>query len=738
MTRTDQKVKELEAQISKLRSSVEELRVLNDIAVSSGKAVNVDEILNLIVQKSITAAAAEQGSILLVTKNSKNPFRTMVRQDDTSSLRHNYHIGNDITGWVLHNKKPLIIEDLSNDGRFHPGEDEKKEIRSVLCVPIWFEGDITGLMMLVNKKNGKPFTKGDMTLFSIISVQAGQLIKNLELQRKSFQERKEAEKLQELDKLKTHFFTNISHEFRTPLTLILGPARQILGLNEINKVRELADVILKSGLKLKTLTDQILDLSKIEAGQVKLEAVKGNITKTVEDIVLSFQSLAESKEIHLQFKADEQITFCFDRDKVDKIISNLLSNAIKFTQRSGSVDVGIRVLTDSYNRRNEDNNSAGLLEITVEDNGKGIGENQLNRIFERYYQADETSGKYEGTGIGLALVKELVELHKGSIVVQSREGKGTKFRLRFPMGIEPSPCPAEKSSDIETKEAAAGGVPDDTYLVDRYKVTPVPASENRMDSELNIKGNPVLLIIEDNENLRKYTAGILEDYYKIIQAENGKSGLAKSFEIIPDLVISDIMMPEMDGISLLRELKSDVRTSHIPLILLTARSAVSDKINGLDSGADDYIIKPFEAWELKARVRNLLGQRKRIHEHFRAKGILLDDTRLTSIDQKFLQDAVMIINKHISDFSFSVQSLAGELAVSRSILHRKLDSLIGESPSDLIRRLRLNKAAKLIEQKWGNMAEVSLEVGFNNPSYFSKCFQKQFGFQPSQYHQKKI
>ncbi len=736
MIRIDQKVKELETQISKLKSSVEELRVLNDIAVSSGKSVNIDQILNLIVHKSIAATDAEQGSILLVTKNSKRPFRTIVRQDDTSSLSHNYHIGIDITGWVLYNKKPLIIRELSEDDRFHPGDEEKKEIHSVLCVPIWYEGDIIGLMTLINKKNKLPFTKEDMTLFSIISVQAGQLIKNLELQRKSFQERKEAEKLQELNKLKSDFFTNISHEFRTPLTLILSPARQILDLDEINKIRELAELILNNGLKLKKLTDQILDLSKIEAGQVKLEAVQGNITKAVEDIVLSFQSLAETKDISLRFNPDADIRICFDRDKIDKIISNLLSNALKFTRPKGRVEVGIRVLPETDSDGEENNNLPGSLEITVEDTGTGIPDNQLHRIFERYYRVDDNSGKYEGTGIGLSLVKELVELHKGSITAQSREGEGTKFRLRFPMGLEPLPCPDETTLEENDKTELEELHADISGLPARNSDIRLPESDDRIESELNLKRNPVLLIIEDNEVLRKYITGIFDDEYKIVQAENGSIGLTKSFEVTPDLIISDIMTPELDGITLSEKLKSDLRTSHIPLILLTARSASSDKIDGLESGADDYIIKPFEASELKVRVRNLLSQRERIHEHFRAKGILLDDTRLTSIDQKFLKDAITIINEHISDLGFGVQTFAAELAVSRSVLHRKLDSLIGESPSDLIRRLRLNKAAALIEQNWGNMAEISLEVGFTNPSYFAKRFQKQFGFPPSRYHQK--
>ena len=735
MIRPDQKIKELEEKISKLKSSVEELRVLNDIAVSSGKAVSVDQILNLIVHKSVNAASAEQGSILLVTKNTSKPFKTIVRQDDTSSLKHNYHIGMDITGWVLHNKKPLIIQDLSTDERFHPGDEEKKEIRSVLCVPIWFEGDIIGLMMLVNKKGGKCFTREDMTLFSIISVQAGQLIKNLELQRKYFKERVDAEKLQEMDKLKTNFFTNISHEFRTPLTMILSPAQQIRELNDVAKIRELADLIYTSGLKLKQMTDQILDLSKIEAGQVCLETAEGNIIEVIDNIVLSFQSYAETKRIKLNFFSDSKAVFCFDKDKIEKILGNLLSNALKFTKNEGSVNVTAAV----HNSEPDDNESGKkIFEITVEDTGIGIPSGQLSNIFNRYYRVEKGTGEYEGTGIGLSLVKELVELHKGTISVESKEGKGTTFRVRLPMGLK-SALPSVKSSQTEAEATASRDeAAEVSKLTGVNRNVKVNDNEDLIYSELNNKVKPVLLIIEDNSKLRKYVSGILGDLYKTFQAENGKTGLDKAFEIIPDLIVSDIMMPELDGITLSGKLKSDLRTSHIPVVLLTARSAVSDKIEGLDSGADDYIVKPFEASELLARIRNLLAQRQRIHQHFKAKGIILDDTRLTSIDQKFLQDAVKIINDHISDISFSVEMFAAELAVSRSVLHRKIDSLIGESPSDLIRRLRLNKAARLIEQKWGNMAEISLEVGFSNPSYFARCFQKQFGFPPSQYHQSRV
>ena len=255
------------------------------------------------------------------------------------------------------------------------------------------------------------------------------------------------------------------------------------------------------------------------------------------------------------------------------------------------------------------------------------------------------------------------------------------------------------------------------------------------NDEFDKDNKPLLLVVEDNPDVRNYIIDILVNYYKITEASNGEEGLCKSLNNIPDLIISDIMMPKLDGIQFCNKLKSDSRTSHIPLILLTAKATLKDKIEGLETGADDYIMKPFEASELKARIKNLLEQRKRIHEHFQKNGLFeIEKEKINSVDQKFLQKAAEIINKHISDPYFSVEKLAESLAVSRSLLHKKLVSLIGEPPGDLIRRTRLNKAAKLIEHNSGNITQIAFEVGFNDPSYFTACFKKQFGVSPSHYH----
>lgn len=740
MDQRNLKIKELEEKILKLQSSVEELKVLNEIAVSSSKSTDIDHILNLIVQKSINAIQAEQGTILLITNNKEKPFTTIIRQDYSSTLKHEYRIGMNITGWVLSNKKSLIIEDLSDDKRFKPSEEELKNIHSILCVPIWFEGIITGLMMLINKKNRKYFTNNDLTLLSIISVQAGQLIRNLELQRESFLKKKESEKLQELDKIKTDFFTNVSHEFRTPLTLIMGPARQIFEQSDNKKIKDKAGVIFRNASKLNNLANQILDLARIEAGRMKLKTSPQNLILIIKRIVSTFQYLAETKKIKLSFSPDnDDLILYLDRDKIEKILSNLLSNAIKFTSPDGSIDIEIRTRSLFNTGFKNGEEHLEYAEILVSDSGIGIPQNHLNNIFDKFYQVEtEFSKGFEGTGIGLALTRELVELHKGEISVKSMVGKGSVFKILLPKGknhLLPEEIDEENSGEVYYPNE--NELLEDILLAGEEKE---PKPEEKIKSagfspgSLNRKRKPILLIIEDNYEVRKYVIDILDNYYNIKEAFDGISGLSKAFEIIPHLIISDIMMPKMDGIQLCQKLKSDTRTSHIPLILLTARNAVTDKLEGLKTGADDYIMKPFEAAELKARIKNLLEQRQRIHKHFQQMGYFIDHVSVNSTDQKFLQGVFSTINNYLSDENFGVKKLAEDMAVSRSLLHKKLISLVGESPSDLIKRIRLNKAAKLIEQKSGNISEIALEVGFTNPSYFTKCFQKQFGFGPSQYH----
>ncbi len=539
-----QKIKKLEAEVANLKSSVNELKILNDIALTTGKATDIDQILNLIVQKCVSVIEAEQGSIHLVTENEIEPFKTIVRKDDSSNLKHSYHIGSNITGWVLLYKEPLIIENLSKDKRFDPSEEEKRDIRSVLCVPIWFEGAIIGIMMLINKKFQKHFSQNDLTLFTIISVQAGQLIKNLQLQRDYFQKIKESEKLQELDKLKTNFFTNISHEFKTPLTLILGPAQQIFEQTENAQIKDEAKLIQRNAKKLNRLANQLLDLARIEAGQMKLKTELQNMVACIKEITLSFQSFAESKKILLTFYSQqEKIHVYFDKDKVDKIISNLLSNALKFTPQNGHVKVEILL-------------SGKEVEISVADNGIGIPHRQLNEIFERFYQIDSNTYKeYEGTGIGLSLTKELVDLHKGKISVVSEEGKGSTFSVILPLGKDHL-FPDEISGEaLSVKQIMFGNNYPEVDSNESIALHELNTNLPELDS-LQEDDRRLLLIIEDNRDVRNYVIDILKGQFKIAEAADGEEGLKKSFKLIPDLIISDIMMPKLDGFQLCTKLKN--------------------------------------------------------------------------------------------------------------------------------------------------------------------------------------
>ena len=717
MNESSKKIQELENEVKRLKTSVEELRLLNEIAVSASKETDVDRMLNVIVKKSIKALDAEQSLILLVTKNQKDPFKTIIRQDDRSSLKRSYHVGENITGWVLLNKTALIIENLSLDKRFHATEEEKRDIHSVLCVPIWFEGNIIGIMMAINKKNQKHFSQNDLTLFSIISVQAGQLIKNLQLQRETFQKIKETEKLQELDRIKTNFFTNISHEFRTPLTLILGPLEKLMNENKNEQLQLQYKLIHRNADNLLKLINQLLDLSSIDAGKMKLNMDKVNAITFIKGITASFRPLANIKNIQLEFSSNlEQLDTFFDKDKFEKIISNLLSNAIKFTNEKGKICVSISI------------DNSEVIEIVVEDNGIGIPGDELQNIFNRFSKV-ESSNIVGGTGIGLALVKELVELHKGSISVESELNKGSKFKINLPLKIEyyknvQFEDDSQKDKAEQSKEKPA-----------EEKVN-IKTEKQDQDIEDLADNVPIVLIVEDENDIRNFIKENLSKEYKILESENGKDGFQKSIEHIPDLIISDIIMPEMNGIELCKNIKTDERTSHIPVILLTAKSSVENKLEGLETGADDYLTKPFNISELHVRISNLIEQRRKLRERFRRE-ILLEpkDIAVTSADEKFLYRVSDIIEKHIADYNFTVDNFAREIGMSRMQLHRKLNAVTGQAASDFIRNFRLKRAAKLLKGKHGNIGEIAYDVGFNNPSYFSECFKKLFGVLPSEYVQ---
>ena len=530
--------------------------------------------------------------------------------------------------------------------------------------------------------------------------------------------REQAEKLEELDEIKTKFFTNVSHEFRTPLTLMIGYIQQIAEKNKDENINNEISIVRRNSKKLLELINQLLDFSKLSSGKMKLETSPYNIVGLVKSLMLTFSPFADRKNIsfNLNTFSDELIVFV-DKDKFDKILTNILSNAFKFTPEFGKIDVSI-----------SENN--GFAIISVADNGIGIPKDKARRIFDRFYQADSSSTKeQEGTGIGLSLAKELVELHKGRIELETEEGRGTTFSILFKLGK------MHLSEDQIVEKLIEPELAEEIVRADLNEIK--NDDSDLLEDIINSSEKPRLLLVEDNFEVRRFVKENLRDNYLITEAVDGLAGLEKAFEAIPDLIISDVMMPKMDGYKLCESLKTDARTSHIPIILLTAKAEIENRITGFETGADDYIVKPFEMSELKVRIKNLIEQRKRLHNHLKTTGLIeLEESSITSVDKKFLQGVYDLINKNISHSDFNVEALSRNIGMSRAVLHKKLISLIGESPVELIRRIRLNKSAELIEKKFGNLSEIALEVGFNNPAYFSECFKKQFGVTPSQYPSK--
>jgi signal transduction histidine kinase/DNA-binding response OmpR family regulator len=542
----------------------------------------------------------------------------------------------------------------------------------------------------------------------------------------------ESDKLKELDNMKSRFFANISHEFRTPLTLFLGPLAKILS-TEINEdSRPDMRMMQRNALRLQHLINQLLSLSKLESGKMKLSVKEEDIVSLTKGYTQSFESLAKQKDIDLLFKSDEkEIKIYVDKEKMEQILNNLLSNAFKFTTKGGQIAVRVssqQAAVSSQEINDQRLKTNDLLEdctvITISDTGSGITPQHLPHLFDRFYQADDTDNNYqEGTGIGLALVKELVELHKGRIEVESEIGVGTTFRVYLPLGSE---HPAEEKK----AESFQFAVPGSQLEAEPETGIPEPETEK-----------PLLLIVEDNQDMRYYIRSDLSGEFLIMEAENGLQGYAKAVEKVPDMIISDVMMPEMDGMELCRKLKNDERTSHIPVILLTARASMEDRLEGLETGADDFLTKPFDQQELIVRVKNLILQRKKLQERFTLNAkkmglseiLNLPESELNSTDQGFLMKVMDIVKNNLHNENFNTEALQKELSMSNAQLYRKLISLVGMPASGLIRSIRLSRAAELLKAKKGNITEIAFEVGFNNLSYFSKCFQEQFGVLPSEF-----
>lgn len=562
-------------------------------------------------------------------------------------------------------------------------------------------------------------------LYGTVLISLLYLIRRYELNRLKLKNQLKLEKVQtdtlrNLDNLKSHFFANISHEFRTPLTLILGQVDSVLSSNIETKEKGKLQVANRNARRLLTLINQLLDLSKLEAGSMELKAEQHNIISFLKSLLFSFESLADSKKINLKFESEhESIPLKFDTDKMEKIFCNLISNSIKFTSENGEIKLSVNIISSD-------------VEIRIKDTGIGIPSDSLPHIFNRFYQVDGSSTReQEGTGIGLALTKELVELHKGQITVNSKEGEGTEFIIHLPIGdIKMDSVQQVKSIDNIIAEDKHF---DDSKIED---IDLIPANQNQ------VVGNPdIILVVEDNADIRAYIREQLvrkdsfgENEYRVLEACDGEEGIAAAQNEIPDLIITDVMMPKMDGYQFSKKIRKDEKTSHIPIIMLTAKAGLDDKIEGLETGIDDYLTKPFSAKELKVRVKNLIYQRKQLRKRFSTSTIIKpSEVTAASVDQTFLDKVIKTIETNFEDENFSVDNLADRMNMSVSQLTRKLNALIDQPPGQLIRTFRLQRAADLLKQNAGTVAEICYKVGFNEQAYFSRAFKKQFGVSPSDY-----
>lgn len=537
-----------------------------------------------------------------------------------------------------------------------------------------------------------------------------------------------------VNQLKLRFFTNISHEFRTPLSLIIGPIEKMLEkTNELDENKKYLDLVNRNAQRLLHLINQLMDFRKVEQGKMDLKISRGELVNFIKEIVDAFNDLSLQRNITLEFNepinpAAEETWF--DNEKIENIIYNLISNAFKFTPSPGKISVKVEFrMNESAFEHNNSANEVLYAEISVADTGIGIPKSELTDIFKRFYRSNNNVVMNSaGTGIGLSLSKDLIKTHYGTIKAESNEGQGSVFTITFPV----SKVFYDKDEIVETNlnPKIRKQVESLEFILDRQK----NKDQQLIKPRKFLKNKPSILVVEDNFDLREFLITNLYDNYTILEADNGKSGLEIARIHNPDLIISDIMMPVMDGLNLCTQIKTNIDTSHIPVILLTAKDSVDNQIEGLESGADDYIPKPFNITLLEARARNLIESRKKLKTLFKSTDDLsYKEIASTSTDEKFLKKAYSVVEENIDNPKFDVNYFISYMSVSRSLLHKKLVALTDQSATDFINAIRLKRSLQLLKSKSSNISEVAYSVGFNDPKYFSRLFRKFYGKSPSDF-----
>ncbi len=556
-----------------------------------------------------------------------------------------------------------------------------------------------------------PFWKTPLAyaLYSIFFVAILWFCRRLILQRARMrfeieQQKQEAQRMHELDMLKIKFFTNVSHEFRTPLSLILTPMDKIIREAKDGSQRKQLQLVHRNARRLLNLVNQLLDFRKMEVEELKLNPVQGDIIRFTRDICQSFTDIAEKKNIRFScYSTIESLLMQFDFDKLERILFNLLSNAFKFTGENGKVAVQLQM---------EMENNRQLLAINVIDTGIGISPEKQEKIFERFFQSDIPGSMVnQGSGIGLSITKEFVKLHNGTVSVVSEPGKGSSFIVLLPV------------TELPVIKAA------ETIAVPEMLVKPTTPPKKAANGK-----KQTVLIVEDNEDFLFYLKDNLREHFTILEAVNGKAGWQKALGDHPDLVVADVSMPEMNGIELCKKIKQDARTAHMPVILLTALSGEDQQIKGLETGANDYMTKPFNFEILLSRVKNILDEQSRLRKTFQKQvDVKPADISVASPDEQFIYQATEIMEKNLSNPGFSVEDMSRQLFMSRVTLYKRLLALTGKTPVEFIRSFRLQRAAQLLEKSQLSISEVAYEVGFNSPKSFSKYFKTAFNLSPSSY-----
>lgn len=533
-----------------------------------------------------------------------------------------------------------------------------------------------------------------------------------------------SQQLEEATQAKLRFFTNISHEFRTPLTLIKGPLENLMQSEQYTAEQQNQFKLMhRNTIRLLRLVNQLMDFRKLENKKMELAASENDLIAFLQETKDSFASLASGRNIELDVVCPEkQLPVWFDRDKMDKVLFNILSNAFKFTSDGGKITIlankVIPMVPGIYTEE---------VQIEIKDTGIGMAEKHLDKIFDRFYQAGK-SHAVKGTGLGLNLSKEFVDMHRGRISVKSTEGKGTSFFIYLPLGNQHL-LPDEMVIEETIQEHNL----DNQILTRDLAIDEIPSATIEEG-----KNKPVILVVEDVSDVREFIRMSLGNQYQVIEAKNGKDGLEKALEEEPDLIISDVMMPVMDGLELTRHLKTDMKTCHIPIILLTAKAALEHKLEGLEEGADSYIPKPFNSRHLQVRVKKLLELRAKIREHYKEQLDFQEkESDLNRLDKKFLSKITQIVEQNSGNEDLSVDDLGHKLGMSRVHLYRKIKKLTDMSVCEFVTSVKLRKSLELLRNSGQTIAEIAYEVGFSSPSYFTRCFKEQFKMSPTEYMQNK-